>query len=320
MKKSLIILLITTALCGYSYTQVTEKEKELKTVSKDSLEGWNTGGIVSLNFSQVSLTNWSAGGQNSISGNGLFSYFANLTKTKSSWTNSIDMGYGLLKQGKEDGMIKTDDRINISSKYGNKIYKNLYYAGIIDFKTQMSPGYNYPNDSVKISDFLSPAYLLGALGLDYKKSSNFSLFAAPITMKLTIVNNTMLADAGAFGVDPAIYDEIGNKISSGKKTRMEFGGYLRILWRQNLMENISLQSKIDLFSNYLHNPLNIDVSWEALITMKINKYITATLNTHLMYDDDINIDIDTDDDGSFDENRPAIQFKEILGIGFSYKF
>ena len=86
------------------------------------------------------------------------------------------------------------------------------------------------------------------------------------------------------------------------------------------MENITILTKLDLFSNYMDNPQNIDVGWETLLTMKVNKYISATLTTHLIYDDDIDIAVDTDNDGITDETGPRTQFKEVLGIGFTYNF
>jgi hypothetical protein len=75
-----------------------------------------------------------------------------------------------------------------------------------------------------------------------------------------------------------------------------------------------------LFSDYLENPQNIDASWEVLISMKVNKYISTTLSTHLLYDDDIDIAVDTNNDGITDRFVPRTQFKEVLGVGFSYKF
>ena len=160
-----------------------------------------------------------------------------------------------------------------------------------------------------ISKFLAPGYLLFALGIDYKPSDNFTAFISPATLKMTIVNDQALADSGAFGVDP------------GKKSLSQFGGYLRLFLKQDLMENISFQSKVDIFSNYLDDPVP-DVSWETLLTMKVNKYISATLSTHLLWDKDIDIGVDDNDDGviSDEEYEPRIQFKEVLAIGFSYKF
>ena len=72
MKKALIAISIIATTVNIT-AQTTEAEKVLKTQGKDTLDGWTTGGIISLNLTQVSLTNWSAGGENSLSVNGILS-------------------------------------------------------------------------------------------------------------------------------------------------------------------------------------------------------------------------------------------------------
>lgn len=152
--------------------------------------GWKTGGVLSLNLAQTSLTNWAAGGQNSVAANGIFSLFANRKQDKQTWDNSLDIGYGILKQGGKDEIAKkTDDKIDFLSKCGRQAFSNFYYAALLNFKTQMTPGYNYPNVENKISDLYAPAYLLAAFGMDYKPNANFSAFIAPVTAKLTFVND-----------------------------------------------------------------------------------------------------------------------------------
>jgi len=272
-----------------------------------------------LNFSQTSLTNWAAGGQNSIAGNGLVSLFANYKKKKMFWANSLDLGYGMLRQGKDD-VRKTDDKIDLFSKYGREASGNWFFAGLFSFKTQMTPGYNYPNDSIIISDLLAPAYALFAVGMDYKPTDNLNLFISPLTGKFTYVNSEILANEGAFGVTPAEYDDLGTLIKKGSKTRAEVGGYVRFSYKKELFENVTVDNKLDLFSNYLNNPQNIDINWEVLISLKVNKFITATISTHLIYDDDIMIEVDTNGDGTPDRKGPRTQFKEVFAIGFSYKF
>jgi hypothetical protein len=315
MKNNILLLALGSLIINSAFTQITESEEQLRTQAADSIEGWKKGGIITLNLSQTSLTNWAAGGQNAFSGNGLISLFANYKKDKSLWSNSLDIGYGVLKQGKNEDFIKTDDKIDLLSKYGRKAAEHWYYAALFNFKTQMTAGYNYPNDSVKISTLFAPAYIIGSLGMDYKPNDDLSAYISPVTSKITIVTDQDLANQGAFGVTPAEYDTIsGLIVSKAEKVRFELGGYLRLEYRKVLMENITILTKLDLFSNYLDNPQNIDVGWETLITMKVNKYISATLNTHLIYDDDIDITTDTG------KKRPRTQFKEVLGIGFSYKF
>jgi len=300
----ILVTVILLSIFGIIEAQVTEGEKNLKTLSTDTVSGWKKGVATSLNFSQTALVNWSAGGENSYALNAMIGMFANYKNKMSAWDNSLDMGYGLLNQG-DQGLRKTDDRIELTSKYGRKAFKNFYWAGLFNFKTQFMPGYKYTSTTeTKISNFLAPGYFVAALGLNYKPDNYFSAFLAPVTGKLTVVTDEDLSAIGAFGVE------------AGKKSRSEFGGYARFNYAKNdfkaeLLKNISLQSKLDLFSNYLDKPQNVDVSWENIILMKVNKYIAISLNTNLLYDADI---VDPTD------GKAKIQFKEILGVGFSYKF
>lgn len=320
MKQLLVVFSVMIFSSSLLFAQTDEAEKALRTRKSDSTSGWKRGGILGLNITQTSLTNWAAGGQNSIAGNAIVSLFANYKSPKSVWDNSLDLGYGLQKQGKKAGTIKTDDKIDFTSKYGQLAKGKWYYAGLINFKTQMTEGYNYPNDSVIISDILAPAYLLAAAGMDYKPSQVFTLFISPITGKFTLVNDQMLANAGAYGVSAATYADDGTMLSAGEKIRSEIGGYLRAGLKADIMSNVNLSTKVDMFSNYLDNPQNIDIGWETLISMKVNKFISASLSTHLIYDDDIIIVIDRNEDGVPEAEGPRIQFKEVLGVGFSFKF
>ena len=307
MKRFTLALTLLLAVM-YAFSQTTEAEKKLKEQKVDTILGWKKGGVININVSQTSLTNWAAGGQSSVAFGGLLSLFAQNKQAKSLWENYLDVGYGTMKQGKDADWWKTDDRIDFTSKYGLKATEKLYYAALANFRTQMTNGYNYPDNENKISGFFAPAYLLGAIGIDYKPIESFSVFLAPITLKMTFVNDDLLSDAGAFGVDP------------GNHVRSEFGGYLRAFLNQKLMENITFQTKLDLFSNYFHNPQNIDVNWECLLSMKVNTFIAATLSTQLLYDDDILIAVDSNNDGLTDDMKPMVQFKEVLAVGLSMKF
>ncbi len=313
--KSLLIVFLFLLLSINSFCQVTEGEKKLREVNADTIMGWKRGGVAAINFSQTSLTNWAAGGLNSLSLNGLFSGFATYKQAKSSWDNLLEIGYGLIKQGSE-GYRKTDDKIELTSKFGREAFKNFNYAALLNFRTQMSPGYKYPGTENKISDAFAPAYLLFALGLDYKPSTYLSAFIAPVTVKFTFVTDKVLSDAGAFGVKP------------GETSRSEIGGYLRVIYTRSdfkgeFLRNVAFTTKVDLFSNYRDHPQNIDINWETLIALKVNKYISVSFNTNLVYDDNVKVPVDRNGDGIFEPTEapgPRTQFKEILGVGFSYKF
>ena len=314
-RKFFAMVLLSTGFCVLTFSQITDAEKALRTQAADSTQGWKRGGVFAVNLAQTSLTNWAAGGSNSFAVNGMLSTFANYKRNKSVWVNSLDLGYGLLKQG-GSGYMKTDDKFDFLSKYGYEAFKNFYYSALLNFKTQMAPGYKYPDKTNKISDLFSPAYLLLALGLDYKPSDHFSAFIAQVTGKITFVTDQKLSDAGAFGVKP------------GNKSLTEFGGYLRAIYTRNdfksaFLKNVTFTSKVDLFSNYLEKPQNIVVNWETLIAFKVNKFLSANVNTQLVYDDKIKVPFDRNGNGTIETGESIgslIQFKEILGIGFSYYF
>lgn len=285
---------------------------------------WKTGGSIGFTTTQTYLSQWAAGGNNSITSVGMINLFANYTKNKNSWDNTLNLGYGLTLLDLDSRAIKTDDRIDFQSKYGRQASKNWFYAGLMNFRTQFAPGYNVVggipvyNDAsgvdLRISDFLAPAYLLIALGMDYKPSDQLTVFISPVTFKGTIVNNQVLADIGAFGVDPAVYDDLGAIVSAGKNFRSEIGGYLKAQYSTKIAENVSFTTKIDLFSNYSENPQNIDVNWENMLTLKASEYFNASLATQLIYDHDIMVP-----KGDNGETGPGVQFRQVLGIGFSYK-
>jgi hypothetical protein len=328
MRTKAIALIVLIAFMLPAMAQVTDKEATLRKQKTDTIDGWKHGGVLGINLSQTSLTNWSAGGQNSVAVGGLVSLFANYSKNNSIWDNSLDLGYGIMRQGKGTDFMKTDDKIDLLSKYGQKAGKGWYYSALLNFKTQMTDGKDYNSaDTATISRFLAPAYLLGAVGMDYKPNAYFSAFIAPFTGKITIVNDQTLADAGAFGVDPAVYDVNDVLTEHGAKSKSEFGAYLRAIYskndfKQELLKDVAFTTKIDLFTNYLKDPQRIDVSWETQIALKVNKYITVNINTHLLYDYDIKIEKDENNNDIIeaDEVRDRVQFKEILAVGFAYKF
>lgn len=312
MKKFLFVSGLLLAMTAAAQTDTTAKDTT-----------WKHGGIVALNFTQASFTNWAAGGINSLSGQFLFNAFLNYKKGTTTWDNSLDISYGLVKQGTAASFRKADDKLDITSKYGQYAFKKVwYYTFLTNFKTQFQPGYTYQGDTAKtlISDFMSPGYLLVAIGLDYKPNDRFSIFTAPLTAKYTFVTNQTLANQGAYGVEPATYDTAGNVLMEGKNVRQEFGGYFRAQYRGDVMKNVNLLARLELFSNYIDRPQNIDVNAEVLVTMKVNRFISASLNMQAIYDHDVNVAVDNNDDGVIDGQGPRLQFRQVIGVGLAYKF
>ena len=281
---------------------------------------WKFRSDVSLMFSQASFTNWAAGGENNITLNGFFNFYAGYIKGLHKWENILGLAYGMNKTGDRD-FRKSEDKIDFLSNYGIKASDKLYYAVNFSFKTQFTEGFKYyddvkPDSSVKISNFLAPAFISLGLGMEYRPYSYMSFYLSPITARWIIVNDQELADAGAFGVEKKadIFDAQGNHVSvPGETSRFELGAYFRFLFIKDIMKNVNVSTKLELFSNYLENPQNIDANWETMINMKVNEWITASLGLQLLYDDNTPI---TDKDGNI---GPRTQIKELLSIGLNYK-
>jgi len=271
---------------------------------------WKSGGFVGITFNQVNLSHWSQGGDNSLSLSSTLNLFANYVKVKKSWSNNLDLGYSLTKTS-NNPMRKSDDKIDLTSKFGYKIDDSKwFYSALGNFKSQFAAGYNFPNDSVPVSKFLAPAFLTLSIGINYKPTDYLEIFVSPATGKWTFVTDQDLADAGAFGVEPARVDASGVPVvGTGKTVRSEFGAYMNIMFKKDIMQNVTLSSKLELFNNYTDkdkdNAKNVDLNWESLLLMKVNKWITASVSVQVIADDNIS---------------KQTQFKDVISVGFGYKF
>ena len=279
------------------------------TVTKDpndtTKRTWKTGGLYNITFNQAALSNWSAGGDNSsLSLSSLLSLYAFYADGKHSWDNTLNLAYGFVNTTSL-GNRKSDDRIDLVSKYGYDLGKKWYLSTLFNFRSQFAPGYNYPDNNTKVltSDFLAPAYVLLSVGMDYKPNDNFSFFVSPITAREVIVRNDSLAAVAAFGVD------------SGKKSRFQFGAFASINYTANISKTAVYKTKLDLFSDYLNHPENVSIYWTNILAVKVTSLISMNLSLAMIYDDNIN---STNSDGT--AGGPKVQLQEIIGIGLAYKF
>lgn len=271
--------------------------------AQDSIVYWKFKSLNSLNGTQTSFVNWNAGGRNNISLIGSVSASAYYTRDNMKWTNDLSFALGGIKYFDNNGVgaQKTDDRLDISSTFGMQLSKGFFLTFASSFRTQSINGFNYPNDSIPVSTFMAPGFLNIGLGADFRKDDNFNIFFSSIALKSTFVLDDSLSAKGSFGVDP------------GMRYRQEYGAYLKAKYNQTLAKNIEMKSKLELFSNYLNNPENIDVNAELLLLFRVNSLVSASAQWNLIYDDDIEI---TDQWGN---TGPRTQFKSVIGIGLSYK-
>jgi hypothetical protein len=278
---------------------------------------WLVSGTGSLQFTQAGFSNWAAGGENSMGLVAWVNFKANYKKGKHVWANKFDLGYGfnLLGNGDDAKMTKTDDKIEVTTAYGYEIHQNKkwFVTVLANFRSQFAAGYNYPDDSTVISKFMAPGYVVLGIGITYTPAKWFSLYVSPASGRFTFVTDQRLADSGAFGVKRS-YVENG-MLHHGEMMRGEFGPYLRADLNKDLSKNINLTTNLELFTDYLKGFGNIDVNWSLLLSMKVNKWLAASIQTQLIYDDDVMIQPDPTE-----RARPMTQFKEMIGVGLTYKF
>ncbi|WP_441859325.1 DUF3078 domain-containing protein [Mesonia sp.] len=277
---------------------------------------WKQRNAIGLDVSEVAFVNWNAGGSNSISGLLNVELKRVYERANIRWNNELIARYGIVKQ-KEQIIQKTDDNFEINSTIGYRgdTLSNWFYSAKLNFQTQFSNGYNYPDVSNEISTLMSPAYIFVGIGSEYGGNLEFlNLYASPLTVKSTIVGDQDLANAGSFGVTPAIRDEEGNVIQKGENTRTEVGILLTSEFNTKLFDNIGLSNKLKFYTDYLNNFGNIDVNWELNLNFRVNNYVLAKIGSHLKYDDDIKAKQENAD-GEQVEVGPKVQWKQQLGIG-----
>jgi hypothetical protein len=276
---------------------------------------WKYRSEASFILSQASLTNWVKGGESSISTSmditGYVDYNNKLLLLSSSNFARIKLGF--LASG-DNPVRKNIDLLETNSKLNHKAFGKFDFSAILLFKTQLARGYNYPNDSVPVSKFMNPSILTVGLGLDYKPN------------KLTSINFSPLSYKGTFVPDTAVIDQTKYGILKGKRSLNEPGASFMITNEFKPFKSVMVTNRLQLFTNYIHNPLNIDVDWEMIVVANLNWFTDVRFNTHLIFDDDTKTaELDKDKkpvlraDGT-QKKTARTQFKEILGFSFVFRF
>ncbi|MEQ3661140.1 MAG: DUF3078 domain-containing protein [Flavobacterium sp.] len=312
--KKIILLTLLFCLVENNYAQI------VRTKLPDTISHWKNKNKVGLDITQITFLNWNAGGNTSVSGLAKGNFTRKYTKDNVIWNNELVVRYGLNKQ-EGLGARKTDDQFLLNSTFGYRTdtISNWFHVAKFSFNTQFANGYAYPNTEFAISKPFAPAYVFLGIGANYNRDDiNLDIYASPLTLKTTLVLDERLANQGAYGVDKAEYDTFGNLIRKGKKIRTEVGMLINGKWEKTIFENINMENRVTFYSDYLNNFGNIDVDWQLLLEMTVNKYVKANISTHLVYDDDIKTKEDVA--GVQVIKGPKVQLKQILGIGLSYTF
>ena len=310
MKKITLLLFI---LVNITFVQAQNTEKELiqnteKAVEKinDTIidEGWKTKGIVSLLLNQSSFNNWIAGGEDSFSGTLGINYDFNYKKDDITWDNKILASYGLLQTKTADFAKKTDDRLEFNSIVGKRAFGDWYYSYFVNFRTQFTTGYIYGQDEngkeirTESTKFMSPGYFTTGPGIYWTKDANLKINFAPLTSKFTFVDNAYTSgigyvDGDYFGVD------------QGKSMRYELGFYASVYYKLAIMTNVTAENTLNLYSNYLEDPQNVDMDYSLNIIMRVNKYLSANFSFQAIYDDNA---------------FRGFQTRQVFGLGVNFGF
>jgi len=297
----------------------TAHEEELRRValSKIKPDLWKFKTDLSYLLSQGVISNWAKGGESNISSvldvTSALNYNNKVTKVNSA--TSARFALGLQASGKYGGIRKNLDIFEINSKINHKAFGKFDLSGIFQFKSQFLPGYTYPNDttSIMVSKFFNPATFILGYGLEYKPDKNTSISFSPFSYKGTFVTDTANINQTKYG------------IAADKRSKNELGAYLTLNSKLVLFEKINMSNRIQLFSNFLSKPQNVDVDWEMIATMPLNWFTDLRVNTHLIYDDNTLLPVfDRGEpvlgtDGK-QKKAPMVQFKELLGVSFVFKF
>lgn len=294
--------------------EIIEKTSKAAAKTHDTLNmGWKKAGTFVFLFNQSSFNkDWRGGGTSNIAGNATLNYDFNYKSPTMVWDNKVFAAYGLTKL-KDQDITKSDDRFEFTSIVGKRVDATYwYYSAFLNFKTQMDSGFKKekytvsdngtplnPADDiigerdVKISHFFSPAYLQIGPGMLWKKSDNLKVNFAPATSRFIFVHKHFTDFGSAFGV------------KQGETMRFEFGAAVNAYYKFNIMENISMENILNLYSNYLDKPQNVDIDYQMNLVMKINKYISTNLSFQAIYDDNA---------------IGAFQIREVFGLGVNYGF
>ncbi|TDQ28371.1 DUF3078 domain-containing protein [Tenacibaculum caenipelagi] len=257
---------------------------------KDVPKKWTVIGKYTFLFNQSSFSNWAAGGNNTVAGNMSLGYDFNYKKNKWNWDNKIITAYGLSYVDGQ-GVRKTDDQFEYNSLLGLKTSKLWFFSFFSNFKTQYSRGYDYKQTPVvSVSDFFSPAYWSFGPGMLWKKNDDARINIAPATARYTFVSDEF---SGKYGV------------AENRNTKFGLGFNLSAYFKREIMEDVTMESIVALYSDYLSNPQNIDIDYQLNFFVKINKNLSTNLGLHALVDDD---------------SSKNVQLKEVFGLGLNYIF
>ncbi len=286
---------------------------------------WTNTILTNINFGQTYLSQWAAGGYNTVTLAGNLDASANFAKDKLIGTNRLQMDYGFLYSADKPILQKNKDRIYLESKWGYETpVKNLAYSASFDFKTQFDNNYaygtptGYTTDEPSVqnwldartlkSGFFAPAYLNLGVGFLWTPAPWFSLNVAPLSGGGVIVSIPELRKTYGMELVDGTTDQY-------KSWRLEFGAQIKADMAWVINDAFSYTTQFTAFYNYLTPKVEPRITWDNKVFWKLAKFFALTVSTNLIYDPCVLVR-DTNDDGKADTK--GVQFKEFMEFGFTY--
>ena len=282
--KNIVLLIALTIQIQSIYSQEVTQESP-------PVSPWKKVGTFSFLVNQSSFDNWIAGGVSNISGAIGVNYDFNYSKANWSWDNKIIVAFGITKIKALD-IQKSNDRLEWNSVLGKKAKGIWNYSLFLNFKTQFTDDLN--SETKGPTSILSPGYLQVGPGILWKKSDDLKVNISVATLKLIVVDKELtLPDDAYFGVE------------EGSSVRYELGASIGAYYKFTLMENITMENILNMYSDYLEDPQNVDFDYTINIVMGINKYFSTNLAFQAIYDDNA---------------FQGLQTRQMIGLGINYSF
>ncbi len=275
--RSTVLLLVFLAL------PITAQKKDSTILNK-----WIPSAVAGFNISQLALSNWSQGGENSLTwtltGDFSYNYQSNNIEVK----NNLRLAYGRTKLGSEDFKTNNND-FYLESVILKKIDFPVdpYFSNTV--RTSLTIGYNYgTTPKTEIVNFFDPGYVTQSIGFYYEPNKEFNTRLGIGVEEVFTRNNTKYADNKS---TPKI-----------EKSGIEAGIESVTSLKKLVAENLLLKSKLRLFTRF--NSLDVwDVRWDNTIVAKINGFLNVNFTFLLVYQQDQSL---------------KTQIKQGLQLGFVY--
>jgi hypothetical protein len=316
--KRIIGIVVFFVMTGLAFAQapydyVRKRAQDIKFTEMDTVQKKSAyhsfRGKNLLTFSQVDYSkSWESGGVPSITLRGASNLIYTYNKKLLYFQSIFDGAYAMAWEA-EDIRAKKEDRFSFTNTFGLRTSKKspLYYITMVDLKSQFAPGYPSATDETVISRLFSPAYLTTSLGISYKHKDELSITVAPISGRFVFVLDTAIVNKGLY------------EVKQGEMAQIDMGCYASVVYAKNFLKFFSFNSKLEMFSNYKDEPLNIDMDWENKLGFKLTSYLTAEFYVRMVYKDKSRFP-ELLADGSTVLRGPRLQVNESFNIGLTYAF